>query len=111
MEVEVNASTSSSLSSFGWRAVVVRESSGTLHLADDGVQRAVGVLWRAEIAQSRMRLRSNAFQHCSRQSRLADTRLARDQHHLAVAGLCLQPAPHQQFEFFVSPDKLGQPLA
>ena len=34
--------------------------------------------------------------------------LTGEQHHLAFAGLCLRPAPQQQFEFFFPPDKLGQ---
>ena len=55
-----------------------------------------------------MRLGSEAFQQRSRQSRLADARFAREQHHLAFAGLRLRPAPQQQFEFFFPPDKLGQ---
>ena len=29
-------------------------------------------------------------------------------HYLAFAGLCLRPAPQQQFEFFFPPDKVGQ---
>ena len=86
----------------------MRKSGGALHLADDRIKRAVGVLRRAEIAQARVRLGSEAFQQRGRQSRLADTRLAGEQHHLAFAGLCLRPAPQQQFEFFFPPDKLGQ---
>ena len=34
--------------------------------------------------------------------------LAGEQHYLAFAGLCLRPAPQQQFEFFFPPDKLRQ---
>ena len=37
------------------RCVVVRQSGGTFHLADDRIKRAVGVLRRAEIAQARVR--------------------------------------------------------
>ena len=44
------------------RGVVVRQSGGTFHLADDRIKRAVGVLRRAEIAQARVRLGSEAFQ-------------------------------------------------
>ena len=90
------------------RGVVVRKSSGTLHLADDRIKRAVGVLRRAEVAQARVRLGSEAFQQRSRQSRLADARFTGEQHHLTFAGLRLRPAPQQQFEFFFPPDKLGQ---
>ena len=56
-----------------------------------------------------MWLRSEAFQQRSRQPRLADACLARQQHDLAFAGLCLRPAPQQQFEFFFPSDKLSQP--
>ena len=62
IEVEVCASSASSLSSFILRAVFVRQSGGTLHLADDRIKRAVGVLRRAEIAQARVRLGGEAFQ-------------------------------------------------
>ena len=56
-----------------------------------------------------MRLSSKALQQRRRQPRLADARLAGEQHNLTFAGLCLRPAPQQQFEFFFPPDKLGQP--
>ena len=58
------------------RGVVMRKSSGAFHLADDRVKRAVGVLRGAEVAQPRVRLRSEAFQQRGRQSRFADTGLA-----------------------------------
>ena len=90
------------------RSVVVRQSSGALHLADDRIKRAVGVLRRAEVAQARVRLGSEAFQQRSRQARFADARFTGEQHHLAFAGLCFRPAPQQQFEFFFPSDKLGQ---
>ena len=86
----------------------MRKSGGTFHLADDRIKRAVRVLRGAEIAQARVRLGSEAFQQRSRQSRLADASLAGEQHHLAFAGLCLRPAPQQQFEFFFAPDEVGQ---
>ena len=44
------------------RRVVVHKSAGTLHLADDGIERAVGVLWRTEIAPAGVRLAGKAFQ-------------------------------------------------
>ena len=83
------ASTASSLSSLRLRGVVVRQSGGTFHLADDRIKRAVGVLRRAEIAQARVRLGSEAFQKRSREPRFADTGLAGEQHHLTFAGLAL----------------------
>ena len=41
--------------------VVVRQPSSALHLTDDWIEGAVGVLWRAEIAQARVWLTSKAF--------------------------------------------------
>ena len=51
---------------------------------------------------------SEAFQQRGREPRFADAGLAGEQHHLAFAGLCLRPAPQQQFEFFFAPDQLSQ---
>jgi hypothetical protein len=48
------------------------------------------------------------FQQRRSQSRLADTGFSREQHHLAFAGLCLRPAPQQEFEFFFAPDEFSQ---
>ena len=44
LEVDVNASNTSSLSSFACCVVSVRQSCGTFHLADYRIERAVGVL-------------------------------------------------------------------
>ena len=90
------------------RRVVVRESGGALHLADDWIERAVGVLRGAEVAQPRVWLRSETFQQRRRQSRLAYARLTGEQDHLAFTGLRFRPAAQQQFEFFVSPNKSGE---
>ena len=70
---------------FRLRGVVVRKSSGALYLADGRIQCAVGMLRRAEIAQARVRLASEAFQQRSREPRLANAGLAGEQHHLAFA--------------------------
>ena len=86
----------------------MRKSGGAFHLADDRIKRAVGVLRRAEIAQARVRLAGEAFQQRRREPRFADAGLAGEQHHLTFAGLCLRPAPQQQFEFFFPPDERGQ---
>ena len=83
------------------------QSGGTFHLADDRIERAVGVLRRTEIAQARVRLSSEAFQKRCREPRLADAGLAGKQHHLAFAALRLRPAPQQQFEFFFPSDEVG----
>ena len=86
----------------------MRKSSGSLHLADDGVKRAIGVLRGAEVSKARVRLIREALQKRRREPRLADPCLARQQHYLAFAGLRLRPAPQQQFEFFIPPNKFSQ---
>ena len=90
------------------RGVVVRQSGGPFHLADDRIKRAVGVLRRAEITQAGVRLAGEVFQQRGREPRFADAGLAGEQHHLAFAGLGPRPAPQQQFEFFFSTDQLRQ---
>src|SRR5437016_5091700 len=74
-------------------------------LGDEGVERAVLVVRRAEIAQPGMRLAFDMRGKCRRQPRLADARLAGNQYHPSFAGLCLLPAPPQQLDFFVAPDE------
>ena len=76
-----------------------------LHLADDGVKRAIAVLRRAEVAQASVWLSSEAFQQRSGEPRFADTRFTGKQHYLSFAVLCLRPTPQQQFEFFFAPDE------
>ena len=86
----------------------MRQPSSAFHLADDRIKRAVGVLRGAEIAQASVRFVSEALKQRRREPRFANACLAGEQHYLAFAGLCLRPAPQQQFEFFFPPDKLGQ---
>ena len=86
----------------------MRQSSGTFHLTDDRIERAVRVLRRTKIAQARVRFRSEAFQQRRCQSRLADPRFTGEQHHLTFAALRFRPAAQQQFEFFFPPDKLSE---
>jgi len=73
--------------------VVASETSGVFELGSEWVERAVLMVRRAKIAQSRMRLALDALRQCRSQARLADPRLAGDQHHPPFAGLCLLPAP------------------
>lgn len=40
-----------------------------------------------------------------REARLADPRLTGDENHPSLAALCLLPAPQQQVELFIAPDK------
>ena len=90
------------------RSVVVGEPSGALHLADDRVKRAVGVLRRAEVSK---RVWGSPATRSSKAAVSRDLPMPaspESKHHLAFAGLCLRPAPQQHFEFFFSPDKLSQ---
>jgi len=90
------------------RGVVVHESSGAFHLADDWIKRAARVLRRAEIAEARVQLGGEVFQQRSCEPRFPDAGLARKQHHLALACLCPEPATKKQLGFFFPPDENGQ---
>src|SRR5271168_1854889 len=49
------------------------------------------------------------LQQGRRQPRLADPRLAREEHDLPIARLCLGPAAQQELALFLAPDQGGQP--
>jgi hypothetical protein len=86
-------------------SVVAGKPCGALQLADKGVERAVLIVRRAEIAQSGVRLGLDALRQCCGQARFADPGLAGDQHHPPFAELRLLPAPQQQVELFVAADQ------
>ena len=88
--------------------VVAGEPGGAFELSDEGVERAVLVVRRAEIAQARMWLGSDVLGQGSREPRLADARLARDQHHSSFAALRLLPTADKQLDFLVTPDEGSQ---
>ena len=90
---------------FRRRRIVAGEPRGAFQLADKGVERAVLIVRRAEIAQSGMRLALDMLRQCRGQPRLANPRLAGDQHHPPFAGLCLLPAPRQEVELLVAADQ------
>ena len=54
-----------------------------------------------------MRLAADSFLQCRDQTRLPDAGLARKQHQLAFALLCLPPTPKQQVQLFVAADQRG----
>src|SRR5438270_9942439 len=56
-----------------------------------------------------MRLGLDALRQRGGQARLADPRLARDQHHPPLAGLRLLPSPHQEVELLVAADQRRGP--
>ena len=79
------------------RLVVVRQSGGAFHLANDRIERAVRMLRGAEIAQARMRFGGEALQNRGREPRFPDTCLAGEQYDLAFSRLCPGPAAKKQF--------------
>ena len=95
----------------GFDRVVAGEPGGAFELRDEGIERAVLVVRRAEIAQARMRLAFDVLGKRRGQPRLADARLAGDQHHPPFAALRLLPAAQQQLDFLVAPDERRLPRA
>ena len=92
----------------GLRRVVAREPRGALHLADDGKERVVGALRRAEPARQRQRFAGQSLDERGGEPRLADPGLAGKEDHLSFSLLRPRPAPQQQVAFFASPDERRQ---
>src|SRR5215831_1658239 len=80
-------------------------------LRDEGIERAVLMMRRAEIAHARVRLVLDTLRERGGKSRLADARLSGDQHHPPFAGLRLLPAAGKQLDFFVATDERRRPRA
>ena len=81
------------------------EARRPLQLCDDRVERAVGVVGRAEMADRDVRLARQLLTKGAQQPRLADARLARDQDHLAVAVLGPAPALQQHGQLVLTSDQ------
>ena len=91
--------------------IVARETGGAFELNDDGIERAVLMMRRAEIAQAGMGLGSDVLGERRREPRLADARLAGDQHHPSLAALRLLPAADKQLDFLLATDERRLPRA
>src|SRR5262249_7548118 len=65
--------------------IICLEPRRPLQLNDERTKRAVGVVGRALVTQSRVRVAGNALGESRRKAGLADPRLARDQHDLPFA--------------------------
>jgi hypothetical protein len=72
--------------------VVLRKAGGAFELCDKGIQRAVLMVRRAEIAQPGVRLAFEALAQRRGQPRLADARLARQKYDLPLARRGAPPA-------------------
>ena len=99
------------LGELGLRLVVGRKARRPLQLRDDRMERAVGVVGRAEMAEREVRLAAQLLAQRPEQARFADARLAREQHHLAVAVLGPGPALQQNRQLVLAPDQRREPLA
>ncbi len=91
--------------------IIADKSGGVFELRDKRMERAVLVVRRAEIPQADMRLGSDILGERRRQPRLADARLAGDQHHPSLAALRLLPAADEQLDFLLAPHERRLPRA
>ena len=71
-------------------------------MPDHGVQRAVRVVRRAAVRQAREALAERLLPDRLDQTRFSDSRLARDQHHLAQSLLALLPTPEEEADLLVA---------
>ena len=85
-------------------AVVRGEARGMGELLDHRVERRVGVVGRALVAQQEVRLAGHRLDQSFGDPRLADPGLAGEQDHLPFAGLGLPPALDQQGQFLIAAD-------
>src|SRR5215470_2164590 len=83
----------------------MRKPRATFQLSDEWIERAILMVRRAEITQPCVWLALDPHRQGRGQPRLADPRLARDQHYSAFARVRLLPAAQQQVELFVAPDQ------
>jgi hypothetical protein len=91
--------------------VVASEAGGAFELGDEGVQRAVLMMRRAEIPQARMGLGSDVLRKRDREPRLANARFAGNRHHPTFTALRLLPAADKQLDFLLTPDERRFPRA
>ena len=98
-------SSASSLSSLRLGRIVAREAGRALELLDHRMERAVGVVGRAVVAERRVRLVAEPLAQRADEARLADAGLAGQQHHLALAVLGPLPAVEQHAELVLAPDQ------
>ena len=96
------------MSSLRVGAVVAHESRRPFELRDEGVERAVGVIGGAEIAQLRMRPGGDLLCKRRQQARLADAGLAAEQHDLALSRCCAMPPFEQEGELCLPADQRRQ---
>ena len=84
---------------------------GPLQLGDHRIERAVEVIGRAVVVEHRRSVGPDLLPQRLDDARLADPRLARQQHHLTVAILGPGPALEQDAELVLTPDQRREMLA
>jgi hypothetical protein len=87
--------------------VLAPEPGCPFEVGDRRVERMVLVVRRAEHAEAGVRLGAQPLEQGLGEARLADPRLARDQHDAALAALGLPPAPLQHRQLLVAADEWG----
>ena len=92
----------------GLERVAGFQTGGTLDLVNERVERAVAVMRRAKQPEPGMRLFGKPVLQDGGQSRLADARLATDQHDAAVASFGAPPIADQQLNLVVAADQRGR---
>jgi hypothetical protein len=96
------------LPEFGFPRVLAIESGGVLELGDDRVKSAVGVMGRAEVSETNVRLTAKELLQGGSQARFADAGLSREKQHSPVTRFRLLPATLQQLEFLRASDERRQ---
>ena len=83
------------------RFVVALESRRPFDLACNWIKRTVTMMRRTKVTQPRIRFAFNALQKCGHDSRLPDSRFARNHRHLTGPSLRSLPAAEQELNFLV----------
>ena len=84
------------------------EAGGAFELGDKGMERAVLMMGRREIAQPGVFLAFNPVAQGGGETRLADPGLATDQHHLPFASGGTAPAAQKKLDLLLPLDERGQ---
>ena len=95
----------------GLGPIVAAEAGRALQEADHGIERAVGVVRRAVVTERRVGLVREPLAQCAHDPRLADPRLAREQHHLALALLGALPSIRSRADLVLAADQRRELLA
>ena len=86
-----------------------RDARRALELLHEGIERAVAMIGRALVAQPHVRRLRDLLGEPGRKPRLADARLARDQHDLALAAPGAALARDEIGALGLAPDEAGEP--